>query len=202
MRTYFKDMKNLAEFMRKMSETGTVMAVFHYNDACKLLTEIMGLHPDFSVISIELHDGDYDNYYDEYYITLSDFDGGLYVEPGKRGDIFLGFDADLLILSPDASSAVVKKNSISGTTLEAVFENDEELTCDDCDLCACTGDDCCVSCDDFADEEDDEEEAEDQNDTEADDDEIELTIRADGEETRYMLPPDAFIDFLTELLDF
>lgn len=188
MRAYFKDMKTLAAWMLDMSKEGDVVAAFHYHDACKLLSEIITQHGSFGSYSLELHDPRWELYSGEYYITLANDCDELFVEKAMNGDKYLIFDANTLILAPDASSVIATKNAIPGTAIEAVFENDEDLLCDECDLCACDCDDCFVE--DPEDEDDD------------DDDAVTITVVADGEEKTSKMSMDDFLDLLWDMIDF
>ena len=153
-RIYFGDISNLAAFMiNEVDKNHSVSAVFHYQDACELLRELLK-YDDVKPNFIQLEPEDWDGYDKEYSVDLNDFGTlELSVEPvyDRKKERYLYYYCDCLILGSDVNSTITKFNDAeSCDTFEAVFETDEEIGCSDCDYCVC-----CHDCD-AHDEEDDE----------------------------------------------
>ena len=154
-RIYFGDIKHLAAYMLDNAEKNkSVMAVLFYDKAKELLREL-AKYDDIDIHSVYLEPEEWSGYSKEYYITLSGYFGlELYVEQGydSKKERYLNYESDFVVLSGDASSQVARMNFIErASTYEAVF-GDDDLACDDCDLCACSRSCGGASCDDIHDD--------------------------------------------------
>ena len=140
-RVYFGDMKNLAAFMiGEAKDNKTVYAIMFYDEAKDLLRELM-LYHELDVWGIEIAPPEWDGYCKEFYLAIS---GGqkpeLYVNKAymEKKERYLGFEADCLILDNTVSSKIESMNmNDKASVYEAVFMDDECVSCDDCEFCAC-----------------------------------------------------------------
>lgn len=143
-RVYFGTMEELAEFMFIEAIGGhSALAVLFYDEAKELMRELLRCD-EIDAYGIEIHPAEWDGYDKEYYITLSD-DLDLFVEKAYQADRdrYLGFEDDCLILGSGVNSKIITKNMAEHAAVyEAVFADDEELDCGDCDLCACDCEHC------------------------------------------------------------
>lgn len=142
-RVYFGTMEELAAFMAsEAEEKRSSVAVLFYDEAKELLRELL-MYEEVDLNSAELRSPEWDGYNKEYYITLTP-ELDLFVEQavGENGD-YLGFEDDCLILGAGASSAIITKNYAEHAAIyEAVFADDEDFDCGECDLCASDCDKC------------------------------------------------------------
>lgn len=137
MRVYFKDMEKLAKYMQDLSRKGDTAAAFHYDDACRLVAELIKYHGYYSDLNIEIHNEMWDNYDGEYLITVSNGGHALDVEPALHGDYYIGFEAYMLFLSPDANTALAYNDRVSADMVMEVVFDDDELDYEDCDFAIC-----------------------------------------------------------------
>jgi len=131
---YFNDMFDLANFMvENADDDKNVCAVFHYNEATQLLRELILLADDYAIHGLELEPVEWNDYDKEYYISLNKI-CGISVERVFKLDKCLGVHADIMLLSPDASSKIITcPTSEVDMMFEVSFDSDD--VCDDCSNC-------------------------------------------------------------------
>lgn len=115
----------------------TVCIAMYYEHACELIQEILS-YGSTRISSIELNPEEWDNYSDEFIITLvkEEDEIHLYCEPAKiRGrDGYLKYEADLVFLESDAHYSIAEANEIEDAEVYEVNldgEYDEDGECDD-----------------------------------------------------------------------
>ena len=140
MMTLHEDIFDIAERAVNAAFEGkaVVIAVF-YERACELIREILS-YESTKICDIDLNEPDWENYYDEFLITLALEDGevGLYCDKAKNmdKDIYLRFEADLLFLESDAHFRIVEANELEDAEVYEVdfdgeYEDDDEYDEDD-----------------------------------------------------------------------
>jgi len=179
-RIYCGTFYDLAGWMQDQAEGGSIVsAVLNYEDACKLIHALMRW-TEYSKLSMDIHDADYENYDEEYLITIDSDGAELFVERAQINGKYLQFEVDILIAAPYVNSRILRDNKdgfIYG--VEAIMEDDEEYGKEDCDY--------------FLMPADSEEESEEED---SNDDEVEMSIDADGEVRTFKL---SFADALAFL---
>lgn len=126
------DIYDIAEMAVEEAKDGkTACAALYYDHACALVKELLG-YDSVRIASVELESPEFDNYDDEYLVTVCDDDGDnidVYCEKLKTGGEkgYLQFDADLLLLESDAHYAITESNCQPGAiTYEVELDEDED----------------------------------------------------------------------------
>ena len=127
---YFDDMFDLAYFMVENADNDKeVCAVFHYDEAKALLRELLLLADNYDIMALDLEPIDWGGYDKEFYITIDKY-CGICVERVYKWDKYLGTGADIMLVSPDASSKVI---TCPTTEVDTMFEvSFDEPDCSDC----------------------------------------------------------------------
>ena len=171
-RIYFGTFCNLAGWMQNEAKDGSIVAAaLNYEDTCKLINELMRW-AEYDKLSIDIHDADYENYDGEYLITIDAQQSALFVERAQRKGNYIQFDVDILVVAPYVNSRILRDNQDGFMfSVEAIMEDDEEYGKKDCDYQLV-----CEDCDDESAKND------------SNDDEVEMSIDADGEVHTFKIP--------------
>ena len=142
-------------------------AVMKYDNAVKLLKSLLTF-TDTATEIINIEPPEWDNYFDEYLISVDKRDDGVCIccEKEVVNGTYLGFDASLLIIASDCHYGIVYKNELpEHCVIEAIIseeadEYDLPYCDDDCDCCGkcCCEDQTCgypINKDDQGNEDDD-----------------------------------------------
>ena len=132
------DIFDVAELAVSAAFDGKAVCIaMYYEHACELIQEIL-TYSSTRISSIELNPEEWDNYSDEFIITLvkEEDEIHLYCEPAKiRGrDGYLKYEADLVFLESDAHYSIAGANEIEDAEVYEVNldgEYDEDGECDD-----------------------------------------------------------------------
>lgn len=132
------DIFDVAELAVSAAFDGKAVCIaMYYEHACELIQEILS-YGSTRISSIELNPEEWDNYSDEFIITLvkEEDEIHLYCEPAKiRGrDGYLKYEADLVFLESDAHYSIAEANEIEDAEVYEVNldgEYDEDGECDD-----------------------------------------------------------------------
>lgn len=132
------DIFDVAELTVSAAFDGKAVCIaMYYEHACELIQEILS-YGSTRISSIELNPEEWDNYSDEFIITLvkEEDEIHLYCEPAKiRGrDGYLKYEADLVFLESDAHYSIAEANEIEDAEVYEVNldgEYDEDGECDD-----------------------------------------------------------------------
>ena len=84
-------------------EYGEVSVVAKYNEAKEIITELLCI--GYDVASVELHREEFENYFDEYIISLN-FDG-VWCEKFKRDSGYLNDESNVIYIMNNCSSTVI-----------------------------------------------------------------------------------------------
>ena len=129
----FKDLAELGDYIYSLAtdESETVTAVMFREDTLKLF-EILLEHKNIDIGDIEIWNET--DYYEEYYISLTD-DLHLDIAPvHKYGEIHSA-ESDVVLFSGDVSSKIIAENPDS-IHLEIEISNDtDDASDDDCGNC-------------------------------------------------------------------
>lgn len=139
---YFVD-----EIIRRVDDNeGCCISVFaKYEQARDIIKEL--LMYDFVILdNIELHEGTFDGYVDEFIIEIWSMDGIVYVgcEPAKRDGKYFNYEGDICYLLGDCSSRIMQ-------TCE--YDEMYDVSIEEYDECYC-GENCVCGCCDCIDEDD------------------------------------------------
>ena len=136
----FKDLAELGDYIYSLAtdESETVTAVMFREDTLKLF-EILLEHKNIDIGDIEIWNET--DYYEEYYISLTD-DLQLNIEPiHKHGEIHSA-EADVVLFDGDVSSKIIAENPDSINLELEICDDDMEDDSDD----SCRN--CCEDCSD------------------------------------------------------
>lgn len=108
-------------------EFGDVSIIAKYDDAKEIIRELLCL--GYNVASVELHREEFENYYDEYIVSLN-FDG-VWCEKFKRDTGYFNNESNVTYIMDNCSSAVIpycKSNNLYEVSIEDIdhSENDED----------------------------------------------------------------------------
>lgn len=129
-RKVFETYKSLANTMVSEAQHGNyIVAVLLYYDAKELMGELLkNEEVDFESINIEPEW--YGGYDKEYYVSLAD-DMVACVEPAFRDGDYLSADADITLISGDASSKIIKdipeKKCVEIYVRDSIYYYDEDI---------------------------------------------------------------------------
>ena len=133
----FEDYEELAcyasdKFDEIKENDGDVAIIAKYNDAKEILKELLCL--GHNVISLDIHEPEWENYTDEYSVTICD--RGIWCEKAKyEGDKYFDEVADVVYVLDNCSSAILKKIETK-YVYEVSVGLDDDSECDgDCDNC-------------------------------------------------------------------
>lgn len=82
-----------------------VSIVAKYEVTNKILCELLKF--GYDIASVDLHIPEYEDYYDEYIITIDEY--GVWCEKSKRNDNYLGHEADHIYVLDDCNSKLLGK---------------------------------------------------------------------------------------------
>lgn len=111
---------------------GDVAIIAKYDDAKKILKELLCI--GYDVISLDIHEPEWENYTDEYSVTICD--RGIWCEKAKyEGDKYFDEVADVVYVLDNCSSAILKKIETKFVYEVSVGEDDDSECDGDCDNC-------------------------------------------------------------------
>ena len=139
-RKIFNTYKELANQMIENSSDGKVSyAILFYDEAIELTKSIISLCPDIKCGGIDISPEEYKGYYLEYFVSLSedmvlDVEAAWHEKNQWHPAGYLGFDADIVYITPNANMDVIK-NIEKHKCYEIDFYdlNDENQDVDDLD---------------------------------------------------------------------
>lgn len=108
-------------------EFSTISVIAKYEEAKEIIKELIRM--SYNVASIELHDGIYEEYFDEYIISISDTDTGtsIWCEKLKNEKGYLHDDSDITYIIDNCSSRVIEYCDATFVYEVSVGENEEDL---------------------------------------------------------------------------
>lgn len=116
------------------SDYRSVGIVAKYNEAKEIIKELLCLGHDIK--SIEIHDCEYEDYFDEYVVTITD--DGIYCEKFKRENGYFCEESDVTYVSEEANSACLKHIDSDMVVSFQIGDDDNE---DDENCCECSCED-------------------------------------------------------------
>ena len=123
------------DIVRKVDEYENVAIIAKYDEANAIVRELLCM--GYDIASIHLGKEEFDEYYDEYIISIDNIDGDtteVWCEPFKRGDKYIIDDSVITFVMDNCSSACIP-NCKGDVVIEVGIGNDE---CDSCECCDCT----------------------------------------------------------------
>lgn len=130
---YFEDIEDLCLAANEMYDGhNEVMFICKYKDAKEILRELVFYDHKFK--EILLGDPEWTGYEDEYYVTIND--AGIWCEKAKPKDVYLYTGGDIVFISGDSNTKVLKRVNEDAIVYEYSFdegENSEEYD----DFCEC-----------------------------------------------------------------
>lgn len=141
---YFDNYEDLAlsiayRYDSLTDEYSDVSVIAKYNEAKEIIKELLCL--GYDIASIDIQREEFDEYWDEYIISLN-YDG-VWCEKYKRENGYLEEDSDVTYISNECNSAVIpyiKSKSIYAFSIgnddntKDVCVCDIDFTCDNCEL--------------------------------------------------------------------
>ena len=105
---YFEDFESLVcditdKFNSLTNEYGDITVIAKYNEVKRIIRELTYL--GYSIEDIELHRPDWDNYEDEYILSLN-FDG-IWCSPMKRNGKYITDESEIIYILDNCSSACI-----------------------------------------------------------------------------------------------
>lgn len=116
----------------------SVGIVAKYDEAKEIIKELLYL--GHNIKSIEIHDCEYEDYFDEYVVTITD--DGIYCEKFKRENGYFCEESDVTYVSNECNSICFKH--IDSDIIYA-FQIGMDNECDECLEHCC---ECCEDCED------------------------------------------------------
>lgn len=113
-------------------EFGDIAIVAKYKETKEIIRELACF--DYSIESVNINRPNWDDYYDEYLISLN-FDG-IWCEPMKRGNGYITDNSSIIYILDNCSSKVIPYCKGEIVYEVNVGENDE-YDCDECGLNEC-----------------------------------------------------------------
>lgn len=131
---YFENVEELCEdvscaFEHLDNEYPCVTVVAKHDEARKILSEFCIL--DYLPFSIELHNEEFEGYYDEYLISLTE--DGIYCERAKLKDEYLNIDASYVYVLENCNSKILSKIESNHVCEVRFGVEDGEIDFDDFD---------------------------------------------------------------------
>ena len=120
----------------EIDEFGDIAIIAKYNEANEIVKEL--IYMGYDIASIHLGKEEFDNYYDEYIITITNVDDGdgeveIWCEPFKRDNGYITNDSVLTYVMDNCSSACI--SCCKGTVVFEVGIDDKGNCCDECCKC-------------------------------------------------------------------
>ncbi len=138
---YYKDydilIKDIVEKFNNLDEYKSIDIIVKYNEAKKLIKELICFGCD--ICSIDIEEPEYDCYYDEYVVTLSD--SGIWCEKFKRETGYITIDDNVVFVSNDCNSKCLKKIFSDKIYAFEIIDEIEMLEDGEIEFCNC--DNCC-----------------------------------------------------------
>jgi len=106
-------------------EYSDISIIAKYNEAKSIVKELIAF-ADFSIESIELEKAEYNNYFDEYIVSLTK-DGGLWCEPFKRDTGYLFNESVIAYVMDNCSSKVLQTCDCKTIYEVSVGEEDDDV---------------------------------------------------------------------------
>lgn len=132
---HFTDIEDLCLFADEAySNNNDILFVCKYDDAKEIIQEL--LYYDYSLINVELEEPDFSGYRDEYYISI--YNDNIWCEKAKnsKDDIYLLGESDIVLISGDSNSGILKQLDSNVATYEYSLDGDCDNEYDDfCDCC-------------------------------------------------------------------
>lgn len=94
---------NISEKFNELNIDNEVSIISKYERVKEIIAELVRL--DYPISSINLEQPTYNNYYDEYIISLCD--DGIFCEPMKRENRYLNDKSTIIYVSDDCNSKVL-----------------------------------------------------------------------------------------------
>lgn len=121
-RLHFENMNALAEFMVcGVADKEHIVATLFFNEAKALVKAL--LQYDLQITAIDMNEPEFDGYCDEYYVSILE-NHELFVSKAMGDKGYLLTDADIMFISPNASSAIVIRNEDTDMIETYVGEDD------------------------------------------------------------------------------
>lgn len=105
-------------------EYATVSIIAKYEEAKKIIKEL--LYIGYDIASIDLHNEEFENYYNEYIISLN-FDG-VWCEKFKRDTGYFSDESNVIYIMDNCSSAVIPHCNSKNLYEVFVGENEDKLS--------------------------------------------------------------------------
>lgn len=132
---YFEDFASLAcdisdNFDMVKDDFGDIAIIAKYEEAKEIIAELVCI--GHSLTSIRMSRPEWDNYYDEYLISLNH--DGVWCEPMKEDGKYLTDESTMIYILDNCSSAVIPQCR-GNILLEVGVIDEEEFDCNEC--CGC-----------------------------------------------------------------
>lgn len=111
-------------FENLKDEYGDISIIAKYNEAKEIIKELLCI--GYDIASIELHREDFENYCDEYIVSLN-FDG-VWCEKFKRDTGYFEDESNIMYIMDNCSSNVISYCKSDNLYEVSVCEDDEELS--------------------------------------------------------------------------
>ena len=122
-RLHFENMNALAEFMVcGVADKEHIVATLFFDEA-KALVKALLQYENIEITAIDMNEPEFDGYCDEYYVSILE-NHELFVSKAMGDKGYLLTDADIMFISPDASSAIVIRNDDTDMIETYVGEDD------------------------------------------------------------------------------
>lgn len=147
-RKFFKNHKELADFMFRTSQDGLyTVAVLFYDDAMHVTRELLG-NKETIPEAIEIKPQEYNGYDREYYVSITE-DMIVSAEPAYCSNRYLRADADLTLLDGSISAEIINYVDSDSCIEVAIgfddgFEYEDELGTEDDDWEERCQNNCCL----------------------------------------------------------
>lgn len=133
---YFEDFTSLAcdisdKFDMVKDDFGDIAIIAKYEEAKEIIAELVCI--GYSLESIEFDRPDWENYYDEYLISLNF--NGIWCQPMKVDGKYITDDSTITYILDNCSSTVIPQCK-GKVVFEVGMVDNEECECD-CDECQC-----------------------------------------------------------------
>lgn len=130
---YFEDIEDLCFAANDMYDGhNEVMFICKYKDAKEILRELVFYNHKFK--EILLGDPEWTGYEDEYYVTIND--AGIWCEKAKPKDVYLYTGGDIVFISGDSNTKVLKRFKEDAIVYEYSFD-EGEISEEYDDFCEC-----------------------------------------------------------------
>ncbi len=146
--SFILEVSDVFDELTVKDEDVDIAIIAKYDEARRIIPELLSM--DYDMESVELHRPSWEDYFDEYIISLNR--DGVWCEPMKRDNGYLNNDSTVTYILDNCSSKVIKHCVGEGMIFEVhvddysdEFEDDfSDGICIDC--CDCVDEDCPRKC--------------------------------------------------------